>query len=136
MSIYRDMNKPTADKQPTKVPGDRDIKISSKVSPKISSEISPSVTTATTRKVVAGEYYFADSVRRAIKWPGKESAPLRITRPELDRLKAAVRYFEDKGYLTDRTQLIRVALNYMLDDFEHNGDKSFLAEILDRINNY
>lgn len=109
-------------------PAQEDIKIPSKISPKISSEIS---------SPVVGELSpYTDSVRRAVRWPGKESSPLRITADELNKLKAVVRYFEDRGYATDRTQLIRVALNYMLDDFERRGDSSLFTEILDRINSY
>lgn len=76
---------------------------------------------------------YVDVVRKAVKWPGKEGANLRLTQEEVARLKAAIRHFEDKGYYTDRTQLTRIALNYALYDFEQNGDKSMLAEIMERI---
>ncbi|HEV7736868.1 MAG TPA: hypothetical protein VGO47_05790 [Chlamydiales bacterium] len=109
-------------------PKSKDIKMPSKVSPKIPSEISSSVDTATP--------HFTDSVRRAIRWPGKESSPLRITEAELQRLKATVRHYEDAGYDTDRTQIIRASFNYMLDDLDTNGDQSILSQIMDRINNY
>lgn len=111
---------------PTLTP--QDIKTPSKVSNKISSEISSSVDKESLS--------YEDSVRRAIRWPGKENSPLRITTEELTRYKAAVRYFEDKGYFTDRTQIIRACVSYCLDDLELNGDSSALARIMERINTY
>lgn len=81
----------------------------------------------------AGDY--VDIVRKAVKWPGKEGANLRLTQEEVVKLKSAIRYFEDKGYYTDRTQLTRIALNYALWDFEQHGDNSMLAEIMERIHN-
>lgn len=113
-----------ATKKPGKVAESKDIKISSEISPKMSSEIPPSVTS------------YEDDVRRAVRWPGKESSPLRITSEELTKLKTAVRHFEDQGYPTDRTQIIRVSLNYMLLDFAQRGKNSILAEIMERINTY
>lgn len=81
-------------------------------------------------------YSYVDIVRKAVKWPGKEGANLRLTQEEVAKLKSIVRHFEDKGYYTDRTQLTRIALNYAMYDFEQHGDKSLLAEIMERINTY
>lgn len=79
---------------------------------------------------------YANTIRKAIRWPGKEGANLRLTKDEIDGLKSVIRHFEDKGFYTDRTQLTRIALNYALHDFEKNGDNSILAEVMDRINNW
>jgi hypothetical protein len=117
---------PTAEteEKPNTPTTDKDIKISSNKAPKVSSKISTS------------DSSYADVVRKAVRWPGKESAPLRITGEELNKLKAAVRHFQDQGYPTDRTQIIRVSLNYLLHDFEQNPDNSILTEIMERINTY
>jgi hypothetical protein len=76
---------------------------------------------------------YIDVVRRAVKWPGKEGANLRLTEEELVKLKAAIRYFEDRGYYTDRTLITRIGLSYIMLDLEENGDESILAKVIDRI---
>lgn len=61
---------------------------------------------------------------------------LRTTASEDSALKALIRHFEDKGYECWKTQIIRIALNYMLHDFEQRSDDSVIAGLLDHLNNY
>lgn len=79
---------------------------------------------------------YPDSVRKSIRGAGNISATMRITAPEEEGIKRLVRHFEDKGYYTDKTQLLRISLNYMLWDFDNNKEQSLLDEILERINTY
>lgn len=120
MGVYDDLMGDKPKKKPTDVGTSKQVVVPPKV---------PSV-------VPTDEESYVDVVRKAVRWPGKEGANLRLTQEEVKKLKDVIRHFEDKGYYTDRTQLTRIALNYALHDFETNGDKSLLSEIMERINTY
>lgn len=106
ISRYQDINK--------------DIKISRQISP---------------REVTQAED--TDAVLDVVTQVGKESSPLRVTPYENERLDAVIYMFKSKKKLrTDKTEIVRCALNYILDDYDKRGDSSLLVDMITRLRSY
>jgi hypothetical protein len=71
-----------------------------------------------------------DSIRRTVRAVGKEAATLRLTREEKRRLGAIIYAYKEQEIRTSETELIRIATNYMLEDYERNGEGSVLARVI------
>ena len=70
------------------------------------------------------------AVRKAVKAIGKEGATLRLTVAEKQQLKDMVYTYTRRGQRTSETELIRIATNYMLEDYRRNGEHSLVAQVL------
>jgi hypothetical protein len=75
-----------------------------------------------------------ETTRRAVKQFGKEAATHRFTMEEKRALKSVERDYEDKGIRTSENEITRISVNYMLEDYRLNGDKSILAHVLEMLN--
>jgi hypothetical protein len=74
-----------------------------------------------------------DTVRRAVKSVGKEAATLRLSAEEKRRLSDIIYTYKRQGKRTSETELIRIALNYVLAEYEVDGEASLLARVLDAL---
>jgi hypothetical protein len=78
---------------------------------------------------------FAEKVRRVVKEVGKETSPLRVTPYENDLLEDVIHTLKRAHNIrTDKTQIVRVLLNYGLNDFLENKKTSILVQCLERLN--
>lgn len=76
-----------------------------------------------------------ESIRKIVKDIGHATSPLRITPNESDVLEDTVHNIKkDYKLKTDKNQVVRIALNYLLDDYERNASTSILVEVLERLN--
>lgn len=75
-----------------------------------------------------------ERIRRAVKEIGKESGGYRFSAVEKEQLADTVYAFRKQGVTTDQNQIVRIAVNYLLEDLKENGDTSILAETLERLN--
>jgi len=64
---------------------------------------------------------------------GKEGATLRLTAEEKGRLADVIYKYKRKGTKTSETEIIRIALNYVLEDFERNREQSILSQVMDAL---
>jgi|SRR5581483_3821070 len=96
----------------------QDTKISNKQDTKISNDVEDNI----------------DDIRKVVKQVGRETSPLRITPHENDLLEDFVYSFKKQGIRTDKTQIIRIALNYILNDHAEQGEDSILTAVLERLN--
>jgi len=71
-----------------------------------------------------------DVVRKVVKANGKEGATLRLTAAEKQQLKDMVYSYGRQGKRTSETELIRIATNYMLEDYRRNGAHSVVARVI------
>ena len=71
-----------------------------------------------------------ESVRKVVKAVGKEGATLRLTLAEKQQLKDMVYTYSRQGKRTSETELIRIATNYMLEDYRRNGETSIVARVI------
>lgn len=71
--------------------------------------------------------------RRAVKQLGKEAATHRFTVEEKRALKAIERDYEERGVRTSENEITRIAINYILQDYQSNKTRSILARVLEML---
>jgi len=75
-----------------------------------------------------------EAVRKTVKNPGKEEVLyVRLSKEEKDKLADISYTYKRQGIKTSDNELVRIALNSLLEDYEINGAKSVLALILDSL---
>ena len=74
-----------------------------------------------------------DRIRRTVRVVGKEAATLRLTAEEKAHLADVIYSYKRKGKRTSETEIIRIALNYVLEDLEQNGGDSILSRVMDAL---
>lgn len=75
-----------------------------------------------------------ETTRRAVKQFGKEAATHRFTLEEKRALKAIEHEYSEKGIRTSENEITRIAINYMVEDYRSNGEKSVLARVVELLN--
>ncbi len=75
-----------------------------------------------------------ESLRKSAKQIGKEAATQRLTLEEKNALKAIEFTYGQQGIITSKNEILRIATNYILWDYKHNGEHSILAKVLKRLN--
>lgn len=73
-------------------------------------------------------------IRRAVKQLGKESTFSRFTREEKDALGDIVYSYKRSGVRTSENEVIRIAVNWLLEDYRSDGPNSVLAQVLGKLN--
>src|SRR3954469_6975364 len=72
-----------------------------------------------------------ESIRKIVKNPGKEDVLyVRLSKEEKDRIADVSYTYKRQGIKTSDNELVRVAINTLLEDYKVNGEKSILAIIL------
>ena len=71
-----------------------------------------------------------ETIRRAVRAPGKEAATYRLTQEEKTRVGEIIYAYRRRGIRTAEIELSRIALNFILDDYDENGEESVLARVL------
>ena len=75
-----------------------------------------------------------ESVRKSVKQIGKEAATHRFTLDEKNELADIEYTYKRQGIRTSENEITRIAINYFIEDYRHNGEESLLAKILKRLN--
>jgi len=75
-----------------------------------------------------------ESVRRAVRTLGKEAATYRFTQDEKRVLASIVYAYKEQGVRTSENEITRIALNYLFDEYQQNGQHSILARVLTLLN--
>jgi hypothetical protein len=70
------------------------------------------------------------AVRWAVKQIGKESATQRLTLAEKQALLDIEYTYRRQGIRTSGNELIRIATNYLIEEYKQNGEGSILAKML------
>jgi len=73
-------------------------------------------------------------VRKAVKQIGKEGATQRLTIEEKQALADIEYSYKRQGIRTSGNEIIRIALNFAVEDYQKNGEHSILAKVLKRLN--
>ena len=75
-----------------------------------------------------------EAVRRTVKNPGKEEVLyVRISKEEKDKLSDVSYTYKRQGIKTSDNEIVRVALNALLEEYKINREKSVLALILESL---
>ena len=73
-------------------------------------------------------------IRKTVKPLGKEVAFTRLTPEEKGRLADIVYTYKRKGVKTSENETIRIAINFLIEDFNKNGKKSMLSQVIEALN--
>jgi hypothetical protein len=75
-----------------------------------------------------------EEVRRAVRQIGKEPATQRLTLEEKQILKSIEFTYGQQGITTSGNEIIRIATNYIIREYQKQGENSILAKVLKRLN--
>jgi hypothetical protein len=84
--------------------------------------------------VSPGDDGMIEEVRRAVKQVGKEPATQRLTLEEKQTLRSIEFTYGQQGIITSGNEILRIATNYILRDYQKNGEHSILAKVLRSLN--
>ncbi len=84
--------------------------------------------------VSQGDNGMIEEVRRAVKQVGKEPATQRLTLEEKQTLRSIEFTYGQQGIITSGNEILRIATNYILQDYQKNGENSILAKVLRSLN--
>jgi hypothetical protein len=72
-------------------------------------------------------------IRTAVKQLGREPATHRFTVEEKKALAQIIFEYKQKGIITSENEITRIAINFFIEDYRLNGEKSLLAKVLERL---
>jgi len=75
-----------------------------------------------------------ETIRKAVKDVGKDSATYRFTPEEKKALLELGFSFKMQGYKTSENELVRIAINFILEDQRLSGRESVLQKVLEALN--
>ena len=75
-----------------------------------------------------------EEVRKAVRQIGKEPATQRLTLEEKQALAAIEYSYKRQGIKTSSNEMIRIATNYIVKEYQQNGENSILAKVLRKLN--
>ena len=72
-----------------------------------------------------------ETIRKIVKKPGKEDVLyVRLTKEEKDKLADVSYTYKRQGIRTSDNEVVRVAINALLEDYKTNGENSLLALVM------
>ena len=75
-----------------------------------------------------------ETVRHAVRQPGKEGATYRFTLEEKKALGDVIYSYKASAIRTSENEIVRIGVNWLIDDYRRNGGRSVLARVLERLN--
>lgn len=73
-------------------------------------------------------------VRKAVKEIGKEAATHRFTEAEKKEIADIIYTYKNRGVKTSENEITRIAVNFLFEDYQANGENSVLHSILSALN--
>jgi hypothetical protein len=73
-------------------------------------------------------------VRKAVKSVGKEAATYRLTKKEKQELLEIIYAYRSQGTKISENEIARIAINYLIIDYQTNPGKSILQEVMEALN--
>jgi hypothetical protein len=73
-------------------------------------------------------------VRKAVKELGKEAATHRFTVQEKQAVADIIYTYKMRGIRTSENELARIAINFLIHDYQENGENSVLDKVLQALN--
>jgi hypothetical protein len=71
-----------------------------------------------------------ERIRKIVKSPGKEVAFVRLSLEEKQQLAEIAYHYKRQGVKTSENEINRIAVNYLLADYQAQGDTSILAKVI------
>lgn len=125
--LFSAMQNTTVSKEAKEESSNKDIKISRY------QDISKDIKISSKIDIPVDDY--AEAIRRVVKEVGRETSPLRLTPAENVSLEDIIYSLKREANIrTDKTQIIRIALNYIINDYLAMPSESILTTVLERLN--
>jgi len=74
-----------------------------------------------------------ESIRRQIKVAGREVSFVRLTQLEKEQLADVIYTLKKQGKRTTENEINRIAVNFILHDYQVHGDASILSRVIDAL---
>jgi len=74
-----------------------------------------------------------EAVRKIVRITGKEVSFVRLTPAEKAQLADIVYTFKKQGRKTSETEINRIAVNFLMEDYRVNGANSILVRVIDSL---
>jgi hypothetical protein len=75
-----------------------------------------------------------ETIRKNVKPVGKEATFCRFTPEEKSALGDVVYTYKRNGIRTSENEIVRVAVNWLLENYHTDGKNSVLAQVIDKLN--
>jgi hypothetical protein len=83
---------------------------------------------------VADPDQLVEQIHHAVRRLGKEATFCRLTVAEKTALGEIVYHYKRNGVRTSENEVIRIAVNWLIENHRAEGPKSVLAQVLDQVN--
>jgi hypothetical protein len=74
-----------------------------------------------------------EAIRKVVKVPGREVSFVRLTPEEKGQLTDLVYSYKRQGRKTTENEINRIAVNFILNDYQANGEQSVIARVLEAL---
>lgn len=74
-----------------------------------------------------------ETIRKTVRQIGKEAATHRFTTEEKNVLADIVYTYTRQGYRTSENEITRIAINWLILDYQEQGEQSVLAQVLEML---
>jgi hypothetical protein len=75
-----------------------------------------------------------ETIRKTVKTLGTKVSFTRVTPEEKGRLEDIVYTYKRQGIKTSENEINRIAMNFLVEDFNKNGKESVLAQVIEALN--
>jgi hypothetical protein len=75
-----------------------------------------------------------ETVRKAVKELGEKAATHRFTAAEKQAVADLIYTYKRQGIKTSENEIARIAINYLIEDFQRNGEQSVLDRVIKDLN--
>src|SRR5262249_49795863 len=75
-----------------------------------------------------------ETIRKNVKRLGKEATFCRFTQEEKHALRDIIYTYKRAGIRTSENEVIRIAVNWLLENYQRDGQNSVLAQVIDKLN--
>ena len=75
-----------------------------------------------------------ETIRKTVKTLGTKVSFTRVTPEEKGRLEDIVYIYKRQGVKTSENEINRIAMNFLVEDFNKNGKESVLAQVIEALN--
>ena len=75
-----------------------------------------------------------ETIRKTVKSLGSKVSFTRVTPGEKARLADIVYTYKRQGIKTSENEINRIAINFLIEDYNKNGKESVLAQVIDALN--
>lgn len=79
------------------------------------------------------DFVLLEQIRKVVKQVGKEAATYRLTQAEKQQLADIVYTYKRLGCRTSDNELARIAISWLILDYQAQGEQSVLARVLETL---